>query len=151
MRGIEVTVHQADGNTVDAHCGDLIYAGGDLGLIQRDHDFALCIDAFAHAQPALAGQEGFGQGEVQIVLLKPALGPHFDYVTKTLSGDQSSARAAPFDQGVGGKCGAVNDLGNGAGRDALGCTNPLQSLNNCVFRGGICREHFGGCEQARPF
>jgi hypothetical protein len=75
-------------------------------------------------------------------LLK-ACGTHLDDVAKAFARNEGGARAAPFDQRIGGKRGAVNDRADLRGFDRrLGRRTP-QTFDNRAFRLFVIGQNLG--------
>ena len=150
MGGVQVGVDQAHRDAFIAALGDLIYDGLNLGTVNINEHRTICIDASGHGEPHLAGQKRIWQVEVQVILFKPRLGPHLDHIAKPFSGDQRRLGPAPFDQGVGGKGRAMDDLVDVAGINTRLGQNLMHPVDDRVFRGRIGGQHFGR-ENLRAF
>ena len=116
----------------------------DLGPLQRDQHIALRIHPLAQRIAELARQQRLGQGQVQVVLLEPALGAHLDDVAKALGGDQRCLRPAPLDQRIGRQRRAMDDLLHVAQPDARLGADPVNALRDGVLGRGIGGQHLGG-------
>ncbi|MGF6695792.1 hypothetical protein OKW38_000403 [Paraburkholderia sp. MM5496-R1] len=114
--------------------------------VERHELVALRVHAAAHGEAVAARHERLGQCDAQVVLLKAAFGAHLDDVAKAFARDEGGARAAPFDQGIGGERGAVNDRSDLRGFDRrLGRRTP-QSFDNRAFRLFVISQNLGRVE-----
>ena len=102
-----------------------------------DQDAAICVNTFGHSETALTGQQRFWQFQIQVILFKPTFGAHFDHVAKPLGGDQRCLGSASFNQGVGCKGCAVDDLANIRWRNTCLCANLVHAVDDRVFRGRV--------------
>ena len=134
---------QADRDALIACRGDLVDQGFDLGPVQCNQHSAGGIHAFGHRETALAGQQRFGQLKVQVVLLKPAFGAHFDDIAKAVGGNQGRLGTTPFDQRIGGQCRAVNDLAHVAGCHASFGADLMHAINDRVFGRDVGCQNLG--------
>ena len=115
----------------------------NLGAVQRDQNIAFGVDPFGHSIAHLPRQQWFGQGEVQVILLEPRFGAHFDHIAKAGGGDKGGFGTAPFNQRIGRKGGAVDDLHDVGGRDASLAANLSHAIDYRVFGGGVCGQNLG--------
>ena len=144
MRVVDIGVQEADRDAFIARLGQIIGQRLHLRPVQRGEDAAVGIHPLRQHIAAVAGEERFGEIEVQVVLFEPAFGAHLDNVTETFRRDQRSLRPPPFDQRIGGERGAVDNLADGGGGDARLGADLMQALNDSVFGGGVGRQHLGG-------
>ena len=89
----------------------------------------------------LARQQRLGQHEVQVILFKPAFGTHLDHIAEALRGDQRRLRPASFDQRIGGKRRAMNDLTDLCRVHPRLGADLMHAINDRVFRRCISRQH----------
>ena len=144
MRVVDIGVQEADRDAFIARLGQIIRQRLHLRPIEGYEDAAVGIHPLRQHIAAVAGEERFGEIEVQVVLFEPAFGAHLDHVAKALRRDQRGLRTPPLNQRIGGERGAVDDLADGGGGDARLGADLMQALNNGVFGGGIGRQHLGG-------
>ena len=146
VRGVGVGMNQADGDRAEILLPD---PRGNLAqrvFVQRSQNLSLRADPARDGEPILTRDQGFGQPDVQIVLREPVFGPHFDHVAKPFGRDQGGARAAPFDQRIGGQRRAMNDdvdLGQGNARRFGHNGDPVEDR---LFRRGVVGQNLGRIE-----
>ena len=134
---------QSDSDAFKTRLGDLIHHGFDLGTVDVDQYLSVGIHAARNGKAHLTRQQWLGQVQVQIVLLKPRLGAHFNDIAKARCGDQRSFGTAPFNQSICSQGGTVDDLAD------LGRINPrlranlMHPVDDRIFWGGVSGQHFG--------
>jgi hypothetical protein len=84
-------------------------------------------------------------------LFEPAFGAHLDHVAETCRGDQRRARAAPFDQRIGGQRRAVDDLADLRRADPRLGADLMHPVDNRILGGGIGGQHLGRMAGPRQF
>jgi hypothetical protein len=79
--------------------------------------------------------------QVEVVLLEAAFRAHLDYVAEALGGDEGRARAAPLDQRVGGKRGAVDHEIEVGRSDACSLDDDCDAIEDRLLGRGVVRQH----------
>ena len=148
---IEIGMQQPHRDALITRFSHLVTECLDFRTIERNQYVTVCIDPFKYGQSLLPGQQRVGQDEVQIILLKPAFRPHLDHIAKALCGNQRGFCAAPFDQGVGGKGGAMDYLLNRRRWHACPLTHSVHAFNDGIFRGCVSRQHLNRGHALRRF
>ena len=143
MRVVQIGMDQPDRDAFITRVGDAVRQRLDLGAVERVQNRPRGIDTLFHRVAHLARQQRFGKVEVQIILLEPAFGAHFDHVTEALGGDQRGLGPAPFDQRVGCQRGAVDDLREIGGRDPGLGADLMHPVDDRVLGRGIGGQHLG--------
>ena len=121
MGRVGEAVEEADGDALD---GFALQEGDEVGdgvLVERKEDLAEVVEAFGDGEAEVAGDEGLGEGDAEIVLVVAALVAEGENVAEALGGDEGGAGALALDDGVGGEGGAVDeDFDVGGGEVGLG-------------------------------
>ena len=102
-------MQEADRDRLETFVRKAVRRRRQRGLVERLEFLAARADAAAHGKAMLARNQRRGQTDAEIVLVEAVLGAHLDDVSKTLRRHEGDARAAPFDQRVGGQRRAVDD------------------------------------------
>ena len=149
VRGVEVGMQEThrDGFVAREAGREVL----DLGQGEGDEDVAACVDAFAQGQAVVAGDQRIGQGEVEVVLFEARFGAHLDHVTEAFGRDEGGAGAAPFDQRVGGKCGAVDDAREPGRRDAGAGADLCHAVEDGILGRGVGGQDLDREETGRGF
>ena len=79
------------------------------GLVERHQLAAGRRRALVHHEAVIAGNQGRGQYDIEVVLLEAVLGAHLDNVAKPERRQECGLRALPLDQCVRGQRGSMND------------------------------------------
>ena len=116
---VGIGVQQADRDRLDPVGDQRIDGRRSLRLVQRRDDLARVGHAPDHAQTAVAGGEGLGELQEQVMNVVALLGPHLEDVAEPLGRQQAQPAAAPLDDGVGDQRRAVDDLVKIRERQAL--------------------------------
>ena len=88
---------QADRDALKARFCDFINNGLHLCSIDINQDVAIGIHTSRNRKAHLTRQQRLWQVQVEVILLKPRLGPHLDNIAKPFRGDQGRLRPAPLD------------------------------------------------------
>ena len=88
-------------------------------FVERCQLCAAGVEALRHAKTAVARHEWSGFFKLQVVEGGANLAGDFQHVAEALGGDKAGRRDLAFDDGVGGDCGAVDDVGHVLGGDLL--------------------------------
>ena len=107
--GAQVGEEQADGDRLRAQRPRLPDGARDLGVVEGRHDRAVRADALAHGDDVAAGDDVGAAARFEVVERGALLPPDDEQVAEALGGDEDGARAAPFEQGVGGDGAAVRE------------------------------------------
>ena len=78
-------------------------------FVQREANRAVRVDALGHGEAQAAGRQRLRLVDAEIVLVVAALGRDIEHVAEAIGGDQRGLGAAPLDDGVGRKRGAMNE------------------------------------------
>ena len=109
---------------------------------------AIRIHAFSKCIAMVAGNQWGRQGDIEIILFKPAFGSHLYDIAKTFGGDEGGFRPAPFYQGIGCQCCAMNDKRDRFGVDVIFTTDQADPLYDGFLWGVMACQNLGG-EQRR--
>ena len=142
MGGVQVGVDEADCDTLKTRFCDFINNGLHLCSIDINQDVAIGIHTSRHREAHLTRQQRLWQVQVEVILLKPRLGPHLDNIAKPFRGDQGRLRTTPLNQRVGRQGGAVDDLVNFAWSDTRLGADLMHPINDRILRGDIGSQHF---------
>ncbi len=82
-----------------------------------DH-LAIGIDALAHPAPQMPRRQGLGKLQTQVVHVIAHLTPDIERVAKPLRRQEAHPRAFALDDRIGGKRGAMHDVGDVTQRHA---------------------------------
>ena len=115
----------------------------DFSDIERNENVAAGIHSLADDVTPVAREQWFGQHQIEVVLLEPALGTHLDHVAKAACGNERGPGTSPLDQGIGGKGRSMDDLIHGGRGDLCLSADPVHPLGNGVFRRGMGRQDLG--------
>ena len=129
VHGIGVGVQKADGDGFDALVAQLAGYLAQGVFVERCKLCAAGIEALGHAKTAVAWHEGPGFFKLQVVEGGANLAGDFQHVAEALGGDKAGRRDFAFDDGVGGDCGAVDDVGHVLSGDLLLGEQPLHGFH----------------------
>jgi len=116
----------------------------NICFLQRDENIAFGIDPFFKHIALIASQKRVWQGQIQIILFKPAFRAHFNNITKALCGDKRGLCPAAFNQRIGGQSCTMNNLADLTGMNSCLGTDLMQACHNRLFWGIISGQNFGG-------
>ena len=127
--GIGVGVQKADGDGFDAFLAQLAGYLAQGVFVERCKLCAAGVEALGHAKTAVARHERPGFFKLQVVEGGANLAGDLQHVAEALGGDKAGRRDLAFDDGVGGDCGAVDDVGHVLGGDLLLGEQPLHGFH----------------------
>ncbi len=109
MVGVAIAVEEPhrQGDVVTFSYGGDQFASGCF--IERNKHRAVGAHSFVEHITVAAFDERCREHDVEVVLLEPAFGAGFDYVSKPGSGDERGVSARALDQCICGEGGAVDD------------------------------------------
>ena len=109
MGWIHIGVHEGHGHALDALGSEHSGQRPHRAFVERQADPAMHIHAFGHGETDRPRHQRLGLLDAEIVLVVAALVGDIEDVAEALRGDQGRPCAAPFDDGIGGKRGAVDE------------------------------------------
>ncbi len=134
---------KANGDTFIAFRNNAFAKRVDFRIIERLQYFAVCADTLIYNQSVITRNKRRRKNNIQIILFKTAFGSHFDNVAEAFGCHECGFGSAPLNEGVGGKCRAVN---NGVDLTKLHSSflgDLTNSLDDGVFRKCIIRQYLG--------
>ena len=143
MRIVDVGVDESDGDALEARLGDPVNRGLDFGPVQGDQHVTARTHPLANGESHLPRRKRLGQVQVQVILLEPRFGAHFDDVAKSLGRDQRRPCPPALDNGIGRQRRAVNDLPDGAGANPGLAACLMHAVDDRVLRGRIGGKNLG--------
>jgi hypothetical protein len=151
MLAVEIGVHVADGDRLDAGGLQPGCERAYRALVQRDQHVATAVHALGNAEAQVARHQRRWLDHEDVVLLEAVLEGDLDRIAKTLGHDQCRLGALALDDGIGCERRAVNDqaeitrLGAGELHD-LG-----HAGQHAFFRRARRGQHLGAGALAVPF
>ena len=121
---VEIGVHVADGDRLDAGSLELGRECPHRRLVERDQHVAAAVHAFRHAKAPFARHQRRRLPHEDVVLLEAVLEGDLDGIAEALGDDQRRLGALALDDGVGRERRAVDDQAEVArvsARRASGC------------------------------
>ena len=109
MHAIAVSVQETDGDRFDFFITQTRCHASHASFIKRQQDRAISRHTLDRLKAQRPRDKRFWPFQFQIILIEAMTKGEFQRVAETLRGNQSRTRATPFDNGIGGKCRAVND------------------------------------------
>ena len=132
MEAVGVRVEEADRNGLHAGGQEGVDRAGRLRLVERAHDLAPVVDALAHLQPPVAGNERRGLLPGEVVEARHAQAADLEDVAEALGGEEARAGALPLQDRVGGDRGAVDDLADHRRVEPLLREEPADALHDAT-------------------
>ena len=93
-------MQEADRDALDALAPHQPGGGADGGLVEREQDVALVVQAFRDGQAQVARHQGLGQAYVEVVLVVAALVAEGEDVAEARRREQRRARALALDDRI---------------------------------------------------
>ena len=149
--GVGVGVQKADGDGLYALRSQRgRYLAQDV-FVERCQHGAAGIEALGYAKTAVARHERPGLFKLQVVESGTNLAGDLQHIAEALGGDKARWRDLALDDGVGGDCGAVNDVSHVFSGDLLLGEQPLHSFHKPARRVLGGRRDFAGVDAPRRF
>ena len=141
VRGVGITVQEADRDTLDLVGAEPLGQPFDGRLVQRQAHAALGVHALGHGVAQLARHQRLGLLDEDVVLLEAVLLRHLDRIAKAASRDQRRDGTLPFDDGIGRQRRAVDDQADLGRFHAGQVEGALHAVQHAVLRRRLGRQH----------
>ncbi|MCY1237242.1 hypothetical protein D3C81_1169680 [compost metagenome] len=142
-------MQEADGDRLEAGIAEGLRGAAYRGFVQRRDDLALRIEPLRNLDAVHARHQYGRLGHAVVEQVRAGLAADFEDVAKPLRGDQADLRPLALDDQVGGHGGAVADVRDLAGGDAVLAEqlgNPaVDGLRRVMRGGGNLVEMHGSC------
>ena len=148
---VGVAVQIADGHALDALLRQRRHQRLDRARRQRHKRFSRRVHALGHGQPPASRHQRLRAVDVHVVLLEAVLERHLEHVAVSFGRHQRRARAAPFDDRVGGQGGAVQHHAQVRRGASSLCQNLAHTFQGAGGRRRVGRQNLGADVAAGGF
>ena len=151
MIRVHVGVDETNGHRAETARCNGVGNGLQRLFVEGQQFLPLRADAPFDCKAILTRDQRLRQAQIEIILLEAAFGAHLDDIAKTVCRHKGRARAAPFDQSIGGKRGAMNDNVEIGGANARIAGHNGNAVEDRLFGRAVIGQNLRGIERAFAF
>ena len=118
MGGMGIGVKKTDGDGADVFSSNCFGNCCERREIKRNQDIAIDGHALLHRKAQVAGHQGRGAVDVEIIVIEALLVALLDHIAEPFRGDEGGGGTFAFDQRIGGKRCAMDEDAHVFGLDA---------------------------------
>ncbi len=130
-----IGMEKADGHGLHVFVAQLLGQTLQGGFIERHQNIAIGGQALLNREAQGSRHQGHGAVNHQVIMIEAFFVALFENIAEALGGDEGGLGALSFDQGIGGKGGAVNEHADVGGLYSRLFQDKADAFDDAQFRG----------------